>query len=188
VPEPQGLNSPIPPPGLHAQQGIVALMGNLGPPTPPPEHSAPPPGMFFEPSAVQANVVFGRPTSFVRRALQGRLTGPVRLIQVVARAWALSNTELAALLAYPTETLIPGLLEGRMTFAPDSDRTDRVRIMYSIHATLADLFVDGEHEARWLRDRLPILDNLSPLECMLQRRIPGMVLVQDLVERRMANR
>ena len=184
MPEPQGLGSPFPAAGLRAQQGVVALMGNLGTATPS-ERPAPPPRGVFEPSVAQ---VVWQPVSLARRALQGRVTGPVRLIQVIARAWALSNPELAALLAYPSEMLIPGLLEGQMTFALDSDRADRVRIMYSIHGTLGDLFVDGESEARWLRDKLPILENLSPLECMLQRRIPGMLMVQDLVERRMANR
>ncbi|HVB78986.1 MAG TPA: antitoxin Xre/MbcA/ParS toxin-binding domain-containing protein [Candidatus Binataceae bacterium] len=158
-------------------------MGNLGTPTPSERPALP--RRFLAPG--DAQVVLQR-VPLARRELQGRVTGPVRLIQVLARAWALSNAELAALLAYPSETLIPGLLEGRVTFAPDSDRADRVRIMYSMHATLADLFVDGENEARWLRDRLPILENLSPLECMLQKRIPGMLMVQDLVERKMANR
>jgi hypothetical protein len=123
-----------------------------------------------------------------RATLQGRVTGPVRLIQQIARAWSLTNSELSKLLAYPSETLVPALLEGRMTFATETDRGDRVRIMYAIHGTLADLFVDASDEGRWLRDRLAILENMSPLALMLQKRIPGMLAVQDLVERRMANR
>jgi hypothetical protein len=60
--------------------------------------------------------------------------------------------------------------------------------MYAIHSTLADLFVDASDEGRWLRNTLEILENMSPLAYMLQKRIPGMLAVQDLVERRMANR
>jgi hypothetical protein len=105
----------------------------------------------------------------------------------MSRSWALSNSELANLLAYPSEMLIPALLGGRMTFAPNTDRSDRLRIMYSIHAILANLFVHPEDEARWLRDQLPLLGNLSPLEYMLRNRIPGMLRVQEVVERGMLN-
>jgi hypothetical protein len=79
-------------------------------------------------------------------------------------------------------------LKGRMTFATETDQGDRVRIMYAIHSTLADLFVNASDEGRWLRDRLAILENMSPLAYMLRKRIPGMLAVRDLVERRMANR
>jgi hypothetical protein len=57
-----------------------------------------------------------------------------------------------------------------------------------MHSTLADLFVNASDEGRWLRDRLAILENMSPLAYMLRKRIPGMLAVRDLVERRMANR
>jgi hypothetical protein len=111
----------------------------------------------------------------------------VRLIQAIARSWALSNSELANLLAYPSEMLMPAVLGGRITFAPNTDRSDRLRIMYSIHAVLANLFVSPADEARWLHDQLPLLGNLSPLEYMLRNRIPGMLRVQEVTERGMAN-
>jgi hypothetical protein len=57
-----------------------------------------------------------------------------------------------------------------------------------MHSTLADLFVNASDEGRWLRDRLAILENMSPLAYMLRKRIPGMLAVRDLVEHRMANR
>jgi hypothetical protein len=62
-----------------------------------------------------------------------------------------------------------------------SDDT-RVRLLYGLHATLADLFVDPADEARWLRDKLPALEGLSPLEDMLSGKY-GLVRVHDLVER-----
>jgi hypothetical protein len=178
------INFPFPHPGLSAPQGGLAPLGGLGAGTPLEQRVLTPP-VFRQGLGDQ---VVGPRVPLARPALQGRVTGPVRLIQQIARAWSLTNSELANLLAYPSETLVPALLEGRMTFATETDRGDRVRIMYAIHSTLADLFVDASDEGRWLRDRLAILENISPLAYMLQKRIPGMLAVQDLVERRMANR
>ncbi len=175
---------PFPQAGPPAPQGVLALLGNIGIGTPS-EQSVPewlPPGQGLRDQFLWQRV----PLSGAM--LQGRVTGPVRLIQQIARAWSLTNCELANLLAYPSETLVPALLEGRVTFAAETDRGDRVRIMYAIHSTLADLFVDAMDEGRWLRDRLAILEDMSPLALMLQKRIPGMLAVQDLVERRVANR
>ena len=183
--EVQGIQDFLSPrPGLHAQPGILALLGNLGAGTSLTQ-PVPVPPVFSQGlgnQEVWQSVLLARPT------LQGRVTGPVRLIQQIARAWSLTNSELANLLAYPSETLVQALLNGRMTFAAETDRGDRVRIMYAIHSTLADLFIDARNEARWLRDRLSIIEDMSPLMYMLQKRIPGMLAVQDLVERRMANR
>ena len=121
-------------------------------------------------------------------ALKGRITGPVRLLQEVTEAWSLSLSELMTLLAYPSERLVSGLLDGRITFWPESDRGDRLRLMYFIHSTLADLFVNPADEGRWMRGKLADLDDLSPLEYMLQGRIPGMVALRAFVQQRLANR
>jgi hypothetical protein len=120
--------------------------------------------------------------------LKGRITGPVRLVQQIARAWNLSTGELVNLLAYPTEGLVSALLDGRITFWPETDRGDRVRIMYFVHNTLADLFLNPSDEARWIREPLDDLGGLSPLQYMLQKRIPGMLAVRAFVEQRLANR
>ena len=180
MPELQGLEPAIPPAGFRAQHGRP-LLGGLDAlaPSPPPE-----------PHAVSTREVlqdFLQPAPLPQPELKGRITGPVRLIQAVSRSWSLSNSEIANLLAYPSETLIPALLGGRLTFAPNTDRSDRLRIIYSIHAILANLFVNPADEARWLRDQLPLLGNLSPLEYMLRNRIPGILRVQEVVERGMAN-
>jgi len=170
--------------GLRLQAGVLAALGNIGIGTPSEQAVPALPAL----SQGLGDEVFWQRIPLARGMLQGRVTGPVRLIQQIARAWSLTNSELADLLAYPSETLVPALLEGRMTFATETDRGDRVRIMYAIHSTLADLFVDASDERRWLRDRLAILENMSPLEYMLRKRIPGMLAVRDLVERRMTNR
>lgn len=178
--ETQGLEPAIPPTVFRAEHE-GALLGGLVALAP----SAP-----REPIAGIAREAFqglAQPAPQPQPELRGRVTGPVRLIQTLSQSWALSNSEVANLLAYSSEMLIPALLEGRMTFAANTDRADRLRIIYSIHATLADLFVNAGDEARWLRDPLPFLGHVSPLECMLRNRIPGMVQVQELVQRRMAN-
>lgn len=178
------LDFPFPQAGPPAPQGVLAPLGNIGIGTSSEQSVSErlPPGQGLRDQLLWQRV----PLSGAM--LQGRVTGPVRLIQQIARAWSLTNCELANLLAYPSETLVPALLEGRVTFATETDRGDRVRIMYAIHSTLADLFVHATDEGRWLRDRLAILEDMSPLALMLQKRIPGMLAVQDLVERRMANR
>jgi len=170
--------------GLQAQQGVLALLGNIGIGTPLEQPVPARPDLM---QGLGDQLVWQR-APLARATLQGRVTGPVRLIQQIARAWSLTNSELANLLAYPSETLVPALLEGNITFATETDQGDRVRIMYAIHGTLADLFVDASQEGRWLRDRLAILEDMSPLAYMLRKRIPGMLAVRDLVERRMANR
>jgi hypothetical protein len=119
--------------------------------------------------------------------LQGRITGPVRLVQEITRAWSLANSELVNLLAYPSEGLVSALLDGRITFWPETDRGDRLRIMYFIHSTLADLFLEPSHEGRWMREPLDDLERTSPLEYMLRERIPGMLTVRAFVEQRLAN-
>ena len=54
--------------------------------------------------------------------IPGRTTGPVRLIQMVAGAWAMTNDELASLLAYPSPQLAGDLVAGKLTFAGSEDR------------------------------------------------------------------
>ncbi len=93
------------------------------------------------------------------------------LIRVISKSWGLTDLEVANLFEHSS-----------------ADMDDRVRILYSIHASLADLFVQEADEARWLRDPLPILGNISPLECMLGDGITGIARVQDIVELGMANR
>ena len=120
--------------------------------------------------------------------IPGRTTGPVRLIQVVAGAWAMTNDELASLLAYPSPQLAGDLVAGKLTFAGNEDRQDRARLIYLIHSTLTDLFVDSDQERRWVRTPNPLLNGETPLNIMLTRRIPGMLTVREIVERHLANR
>jgi hypothetical protein len=94
------------------------------------------------------NYVVAGSTASELTDLKWNLTGPVRLIQSLARAWSLSNDELASLLAYPSRLFVEELLGGRLAFGDNADRADRARLMYLIHDTLSDLFVDPQDEQR----------------------------------------
>jgi hypothetical protein len=120
-------------------------------------------------------------------ALRGRITGPVKMIGKIQTAWELTSLELANLMGYPNRVIVAGVLEGRITFRPDSDQGDRLKIMYMIHAVLAGLFVESRDEAHWMRSPLHDLGDISPLQYMLQKRIPAMMDIQAFVEQRLAN-
>lgn len=112
----------------------------------------------------------------------GRITGPVRLIAAVARSWLLSDAELAELLAYRRPVDIRDVLEGRRTFVGMDDQLDRARLIYKIHSLLARLFVEPSQETEWIRASNSGLGDVSPLNCMINQRIPGMVEVLRYVE------
>ena len=124
----------------------------------------------------------------IEPVLHARITGPVRLIQQVAKAWSLSQQELAILLAYSTSRAVDDLLAGRLMFDDHDDRADRARLLYLIHDTLSDLFIEPRDEETWIRSPLQQMGNIAPLRYMLTRRIPGMVTVRDFDEQRLANR
>jgi hypothetical protein len=135
-------------------------------------------------------LLLGQPKSLhtTRIVIPGRITGPVRLIQQVARSWSLTDKELASLLAYPSARFAADLLSGKLTFAGNEDRADRARLMYLVHSTLSDLFLDQGQEEHWIRARSALLNNDTPLHVMMMRRIPGMIAVREVVEQHLANR
>jgi hypothetical protein len=117
-----------------------------------------------------------------RERVKGRRTGPVQVLSKIANDWQLSDAELAALLAYPNAQDAADLLDGRLSLR-NPDREDRVRLLYRIYQVLSSLLPDASRQQAWLRGTNPNLRNKSPLEFMMERRIPGMVSVQNLVER-----
>jgi Protein of unknown function (DUF2384) len=123
-------------------------------------------------------VVLGEP-------MKGRRTGPVQVLGKIATDWQLSYAELASLLAYPDGQSAAELLDGRASLR-NPDREDRVRLLYRIYRVLSSLFPDVGRQQAWLRATNENLRNKSPLEFMMERRIPGMISVQNLVERLVA--
>jgi Protein of unknown function (DUF2384) len=117
--------------------------------------------------------------------VKARRTGPVQVLGKIATDWQLSYAELASLLAYPDSQSAADLLDGRASLR-NPDREDRVRLLYRIYRVLSSLFPDVARQQAWLRATNENLRNKSPLEFMMERRIPGMISVQNLVERLVA--
>jgi Antitoxin Xre/MbcA/ParS C-terminal toxin-binding domain len=114
--------------------------------------------------------------------MKGRRTGPVQVLSKIAKDWQLSDAELARLLAYPDSQSAADLLDGSISLR-DADREDRVRLLYGIYRILFSLFPEPPRQQAWLRGANQNLRDKSPLEFMIERRIPGMVSVKNLVER-----
>jgi hypothetical protein len=135
---------------------------------------------------LMGRVAYAGASSLIANAIvermKGRRTGPVQILSKIAKDWQLSDAELARLLAYPDSQSAVDLLDGR-TSLRDADREDRVRLLFGIYRILFSLFPEPARQQAWLRGANQNLHNKSPLEFMIERRIPGMVSVQNLVER-----
>jgi len=116
------------------------------------------------------------------RQSAGRLTGPVQVLKRIFATWDLSRQEIAAILAYFDPILAENVLAG-VTTLRGLDREDRTRLVYQIYRVLSSLFPDQENQRKWLRLPNPLLNGRSPLSVIIQDRIPGMILVRDLVDR-----
>jgi hypothetical protein len=117
--------------------------------------------------------------------VKARRTGPVQVLGKIANDWQLSHAELASLLAYPDSQSAEDLLDGRASLR-NPDREDRVRFLYRIYRIVSSAFPEVAQQNAWLRAKNENLRNKSPLEFMMERRIPGMISVQNLVERLVA--
>jgi len=124
----------------------------------------------------------GEASKILGERIKARRTGPVQVLSKIANDWQLSHTELADLLAYSNNQSAADLLAGRASLR-NPDREDRVRLLYRIYRVLSSLFPEVPRQQAWLRATNPNLRNKSPLEFMMERRIPGMISVQNLVER-----
>lgn len=120
-------------------------------------------------------------------AKQDTLSGPVRLLRRISEAWHLTDDEFRTVMGYSEPRFAKDLMSG-LRLLEAGDQEDRVRLLWMIHDTLADLFVDPEDESRWLRGPLDAFKGQSPLAFMMSRRIPGMIEVRAFVEHRLANR
>jgi uncharacterized protein (DUF2384 family) len=117
-----------------------------------------------------------------QEALVGRITGPVQVLKKIAEEWALSTEELAALLAYSDSQHVSDLFAGRISLR-EQDREDRVRLLYQCYRVISQIFAESSCQADWVRAPNPDLGDRSPLELMIKNRIPGMIVVRNLVDR-----
>lgn len=127
--------------------------------------------------------VIGAPQTFAREAERERLT-PTALIalRALARAWSRTGPEAAALLGTSESTwdrVKAGVWRGVLS----QDQLMRVSALVGTFKALHVLFTDGMAD-RWprLRNAGPLFANLTPIEAMAERGIPGMIEIRKHVD------
>lgn len=120
------------------------------------------------------------PQTFSREDDRKRLT-PSSLVALrsLAKAWSLTGPEAAALLGV-SESTWDRVKAGTWKGVLSQDQLMRVSAMVGIFKALHLLFADGMAD-RWvrLRNSGPLFGNLSPLEAMAERGIPGMIEIRQ---------
>ena len=123
------------------------------------------------------------PQTFSREDDRARLT-PSSLIALrsLARAWSLTGPEAATLLGV-SESTWDRVKAGAWKGVLSQDQLMRVSTMIGVFKALHLLFADGMAD-RWvrLRNSGPLFGNLSPLEAMAERGIPGMIEIRRHVD------
>jgi len=123
------------------------------------------------------------PQTFAAAADRARLT-PAALIALrgLARAWRLTAAEAAALIGI-SETTWERIKAGVWRQTLSQDQMMRVSAMIGLFKALHILFADGMAD-RWprLRNAGPLFGNLTPIEAMIERGIPGMIEIRQHVD------
>jgi Protein of unknown function (DUF2384) len=125
----------------------------------------------------------GPPPTFAADDDRRRLT-PAALIALrnLARAWKLTGAEAAALVGV-SETTWDRIKTDVWKQTLSQDQMMRVSAMLGTFKGLHLLFADGMAD-RWvrLRNAGPLFANLTPVEAMMQRGIPGMIEIRQYVD------
>jgi hypothetical protein len=120
------------------------------------------------------------PLTFARDADRARLT-PAALIalRALARDWGLTGPEAAALLG-TSESTWDRIKAGSWRGVLSQDQMMRVSALIGTFKALHLLFADDMAD-RWvrLRNAGPLFRNLTPLEAMAERGIPGMMEIRE---------
>jgi hypothetical protein len=123
------------------------------------------------------------PQTFASDDDRVRLT-PAALIAMrnLARAWKLTGAEAAALLGV-SETTWDRVKAGTWKQILSQDQMMRVSAMIGIFKGLHLLFADDMAD-RWvrLRNSGPLFANLTPVEAMMVRGIPGIIEIRQYVD------
>lgn len=138
----------------------------------------------------QMNLVAGttpaetaHPQTFSSKADRDRLS-PAALIALrnLARAWRLTGTEAAALVGV-SETTWDRIKGNVWSQTLSQDQMMRVSALIGVFKGLHLLFADDMAE-RWvrLRNSGPLFGNLTPIEAMIERGIPGMIEIRHHVD------
>jgi hypothetical protein len=114
---------------------------------------------------------------------RARLT-PAALMAVrnLARAWKLTGTEAAALVGV-SETTWDRIKAGAWRQTLSQDQMVRVSAMIGLFKGLHLLFADDMAD-RWvrLRNAGPLFANLTPIDAMMERGIPGMIEIRQHID------
>ena len=124
-----------------------------------------------------------QPQTFAREEDRTRLT-PAALagLQSVAVAWRLSLQETADLLGVSASTR-DRMQAGTWRQSLSQDQLTRVSAIVGVYKGLHLLFADDMAD-RWMRLRNsgPLFANLTPVEAMRERGIPGMIEIRRYID------
>jgi len=139
------------------------------------------PQMNLVGGAALAEVV--QPQTFSSKADRERLS-PAALIALrnLARTWRLTGAEGAALVGV-SETTWDRIKANSWSQTLSQDQMMRVSALIGVFKGLHLLFSDDMAD-RWvrLRNSGPLFGNLSPVEAMIERGIPGMIEIRRYVD------
>ena len=115
-------------------------------------------------------------------ALHGRLTGPVQFVVALIDAWRLDRKSAVSLLGFESGDLrhVDELLNGRAPLK-GRDAKDRIVHLFEIRRTLSALFRSLDVENAWLRESHSLLDDLSPMNLLLEGSMGNLLLVKEYV-------
>lgn len=122
----------------------------------------------------------GRPQTFALEHDRRRLTPPALIgLRALARAWKLTGAEVAALVGV-SETTWDRIKADTWRQTLSQDQLMRLSAMIGVFKALHLLFADGMAD-RWvrLRNSGPLFGNLTPVEAMIERGIPGMIEIRQ---------
>ncbi len=124
-----------------------------------------------------------QPPTFALEADRARL-GPAALLALrsLARHWKLTGDEAAAMVGV-SPTTWDRIKAGIWKQTLSQDQMMRVSAMIGLFKGLHLLFADDMAD-RWvrLRNAGPLFANLTPVEAMLERGIPGMIEIRQHVD------
>ena len=116
-------------------------------------------------------------------AEQGRLSGPIKFVRRLLKTWRLTQEEALCLLGFEDSDrhYVRNLLNGHAALS-GRDVEDRVICLLQIRKTLSALFLNEEVENEWLREKHAMLNNMAPMELMLEGTMENLLLVREYVD------
>lgn len=123
------------------------------------------------------------PQTFSREEDRARLTpSAVIALRSLAEAWRLTGSEAATLLGV-SESTWDRIKGGTWRGVLSQDQFMRVSAMIGTFKGLHLLFANDMAD-RWsrLRNSGPLFGNLSPVEAMIERGIPGMIEIRQYID------